>query len=517
MYLNTFYSELEELLREDQNYAISITESAEDHLSEEDFETESLHEASTPSEDSDDGDTPAPDDTHLDEDTETVSPIAGDTVRTNDPLTNYVREIGLHNLLSAADEVALAKRIEAGLRKTLAAMAHCPGAIAVLLDAIDATRNSESSLEDFVILSMDEDNQPAASSEADQDNTPAIYQSFAQLRSLYDKFRHTQSVQGLASEPAEQLRQQMATHFLAFAYTEKATAQLIKTVQTWVTKARSHQLDDNDTLRQVEYQAGLPVGQLDSVGRRLANGVAMVQQAKHTMIKANLRLVFYVAKRYRNRGLSFADLVQEGNLGLIKAVDRFDYRRGFKFSTYAHWWIRQAITRAIDDRARTIRVPVHMVERLNLLKRTALEIGRSEGRKAQPQELAERTGLPEDKVREALNTPKNPISTETPIGQDEDASLSDFIEDQHTSPPVDFAMDAELQTRIQDLFATLSQREAQVLAMRFGIGFGSEHTLGQIGEHLGVSRERIRQLEMRALRKLRGLTSTMHLRSYVEG
>ncbi len=516
MYLNTFYSELEELLREDQNYAVTMTESAEDHLSEDDgYDTESLHEESSPSEDSDHVDMATPDDSRLDEDMETVSTLSGDTPRTNDPLTNYVREIGFHDLLSAADEVALAQRIEAGSRKTLEAIAGCPGAIAVLLDFIEATQNSELALEDFIIV--DENTPSAVSCQSDEDNLTGISQNFAYLRTLYDNFRHTQSIYGLASESAEQLRQQLATHFLTFTYTDHATAQLIKRVEAWVTEARKHKLDDNDALAQVEDQAGLPMDQLDSLGRRLANSDAMGQQAKHMMIKANLRLVFYVAKRYRNRGLSFADLVQEGNLGLIKAVDRFDYRRGFKFSTYAHWWIRQAITRAIDDRARTIRVPVHMVERLNLLKRTAMEIGRSEGRKALPQELAERTGLPEDKVREALNTPKNPISTETPIGQDEDASLSDFIEDQHTSPPVDLAMDAELQTRIQDLFATLSQREAQVLAMRFGIGFGSEHTLGQIGERLGVSRERIRQLEMRALRKLRGLTSTKHLRSYVEG
>lgn len=516
MYLNTFYSELEELLRVDQNYAVSITESAEDHLSEEDYETDSLNEESSASDDPDPMDTPASDGSRLDGEMETVSSIAGDTVRTNDPLTNYVREIGLHDLLSAADEVALAQRIETGLRKIAEALATCPGAITVLLDFIDATRNSELSLEDYV-TSVDGNTQTVASCETNEDNTAQIYHILAQLRTLHDSFRRIQSVEGLTSESAEQLRQQLATYFLAVTYTDQATSQLVKRVQCWVNEARKHRLDDTDVLHQVEEQAGLPLAQLDSVGRRLANGEAMVQHAKHMMIKANLRLVFYVAKRYRNRGLSFADLVQEGNLGLIKAVDRFDYRRGFKFSTYAHWWIRQAITRAIDDRARTIRVPVHMVERLNLLKRTALEIGRSEGRKAQPQELAERTGIPEDKVREALNTPKNPISTETPIGHDEDTSLSDFIEDQHTSPPVDLAMDAELQTRIQDLFSSLSQREAQVLAMRFGIGFGSEHTLGQIGERLGVSRERIRQLEMRALRKLRGLTSTKHLRSYVEG
>lgn len=515
MYLNTFYSELEELLREDQNYdVVSIPESAEDRLSEEDYGTDSLHEESTTSAVSEATDTPASDDSHLDEELETISSIADDTIRSNDPLTNYVREISFHDLLSAADEIALAQRIEAGLRKTLEAIAGCPGAIAILLDSIDATRNSESSLQDFIVINSDAE---SASTEIDDIETSAIYDSFLQLRTLYENFQHIQAVHGLDSQPAEEIRQQLASLFLAANYTDQATVQLTKSVQRWVTEARRYRLDDNNALRQVEGQAGLTRYQLESVARRLATGEAVVQQAKHRMIKANLRLVFYVAKRYRNRGLSFADLVQEGNLGLIKAVDRFDYRRGFKFSTYAHWWIRQAITRAIDDRARTIRVPVHMVERLNLLKRTALEIGRSEGRKAQPQELAERTGLPEDKVREALNTPKNPISTETPIGQDEDASLSDFIEDQHTSPPVDFAMDAELQTRIQDLFASLSQREAQVLAMRFGIGFGSEHTLGQIGEHLGVSRERIRQLEMRALRKLRGLTSTMHLRSYVEG
>lgn len=517
MYPETYYSDLQELLRDDQEYEVSLMEAAREELSDDDYSHDAEDDATLESGDTDVPVSQAP---YFDDQT-TALAQTDDGNRNSDPLTRYVREMSAHDLLTSAQEIALAKGIEAGMVKMTEAIALCPGAIAAMLDRIDNARAEEASLTDLVLDHSElAPAQALAITSATGDQTgdretTAIYAWAAQLRSLYHRFIQIQARRGFDSQQAAQLRRQLASEFTKAVYAPQSIEQLTAQVRQWLKQTRS--CSDPQTLDQVEIQAGLRLLELRAIEPRLAAAEALVQRAKHMMIQANLRLVFYVAKNYRHRGLSFDDLVQEGNLGLIKAVDRFDYRRGFKFSTYAHWWIRQAITRAIDDRARTIRVPVHMVERLNLLKRTAFEIGKAQGRKAKPHELAERTGLPEDKVREALDTPNNPISMETPIGHDEDAHLGDFIEDWHSPPPVDMAMDTELRKRIQTLFGNLSPREAQVLAMRFGIGAGGEHTLGQIGEQLGVSRERIRQLEMRALRKLRELTSTVQLRPYVEG
>jgi RNA polymerase primary sigma factor len=270
-------------------------------------------------------------------------------------------------------------------------------------------------------------------------------------------------------------------------------------------------------LAQLEMKAGLPTVELKALNQCLLRSEHSVQKARQKMIQANLRLVIYVAKKYRNRGLSFSDLIQEGNLGLMKAVDKFNYRRGFKFSTYAHWWIRQAIIRAIDDRARLIRIPVHMAERVNRLNRITQEIRVREGREALMEELTERTGLSKEKVCEALQTPQDPISMAVPFGRDEDAQLGDFIEDKNHRAPVELVMDSELRSNVHELLSILTPREADILAMRFGIGVdATEHTLDEIGKLFGVSKERVRQLEARALRKLREISNTLHLRPYVE-
>lgn len=509
MYPETYYSDLQELLQEEQEYDVTLLEAAREGLSDEDYSPDSVDDETLES--SEDSDVSLSDEPYLVDQTTANIAETDNGGRNSDPLTRYVREMSAHELLTSAQEIALAKGIEAGMVKMTEAIALCPAAIAEMLDRIDNTQAEQAPLTDLVL----EIAGPLSSNSNGSLEPSMIYAWCAELRKRHEHLLTIQAQHGLTSAAAKQLRQQLGLEFLKAVYAPQPVEQIVAYVRGLLEQIQTCR--DPHTLHQMEIQAGLPHADLQAIEPRLAAAETMVKRAKHRMIQANLRLVFYVAKNYRQRGLSFDDLVQEGNLGLIKAVDRFDYRRGFKFSTYAHWWIRQAITRAIDDRARTIRVPVHMVERLNLLKRTAFEIGKTQGRKAKPQELAERTGLPEEKVREALDTPNNPISMETPIGHDEDAHLGDFIEDWHTPPAVDLAMDSELRSRIQNLFGNLSPREAQVLAMRFGIGAGGEHTLGQIGEQLGVSRERIRQLEMRALRKLRELTSTVQLRPYVEG
>ncbi|MHB8413803.1 MAG: RNA polymerase sigma factor RpoD [Acidiferrobacteraceae bacterium] len=269
-------------------------------------------------------------------------------------------------------------------------------------------------------------------------------------------------------------------------------------------------------LTQLEARVGLPIGELKEVNRRMSIGEAKARRAKKEMVEANLRLVISIAKKYTNRGLQFLDLIQEGNIGLMKAVDKFEYRRGYKFSTYATWWIRQAITRSIADQARTIRIPVHMIETINKLNRISRQMLQEMGREATPEELASRMDMPEDKIRKVLKIAKEPISMETPIGDDEDSHLGDFVEDANIVAPVDAATAAGLKTATRDILETLTPREAKVLRMRFGIGMNTDHTLEEVGKQFDVTRERIRQIEAKALRKLRHPSRSEHLRSFLD-
>ncbi len=266
----------------------------------------------------------------------------------------------------------------------------------------------------------------------------------------------------------------------------------------------------------LEQESGLTIAEIKDVNRRMSIGEAKARRAKKEMVEANLRLVISIAKKYTNRGLQFLDLIQEGNIGLMKAVDKFEYRRGYKFSTYATWWIRQAITRSIADQARTIRIPVHMIETINKLNRISRQMLQEMGREPTPEELGERMEMPEDKIRKVLKIAKEPISMETPIGDDEDSHLGDFIEDSTMQSPIDVATVESLKEATREVLAGLTAREAKVLRMRFGIDMNTDHTLEEVGKQFDVTRERIRQIEAKALRKLRHPSRSEHLRSFLD-
>lgn len=275
-------------------------------------------------------------------------------------------------------------------------------------------------------------------------------------------------------------------------------------------------LKEQQKLAMIQEAAKLTIAEIKEINRRMSIGEAKARRAKKEMVEANLRLVISIAKKYTNRGLQFLDLIQEGNIGLMKAVDKFEYRRGYKFSTYATWWIRQAITRSIADQARTIRIPVHMIETINKLNRISRQMLQEMGREATPEELSERMDMPEDKVRKVLKIAKEPISMETPIGDDEDSHLGDFIEDANIESPVEAAAGVGLSEATREILASLTPREAKVLRMRFGIDMNTDHTLEEVGKQFDVTRERIRQIEAKALRKLRHPTRSEQLRSFLE-
>ena len=272
----------------------------------------------------------------------------------------------------------------------------------------------------------------------------------------------------------------------------------------------------HNKLAKLEKIIGLEIAHIKDINRRMSIGEAKIRRAKKDMVEANLRLVISIAKKYTNRGLQFLDLIQEGNIGLMKAVDKFEYRRGYKFSTYATWWIRQAITRSIADQARTIRIPVHMIETINKLNRVSRQMVQEMGRDPTPEELGDRMELPEDKIRRVLKIAKEPISTETPIGDEDDTTLGDFIEDTAIPSPGDAATEDNLTEATDDILGSLTAREAKVLRMRFGIGMNTDHTLEEVGKQFDVTRERIRQIEAKALRKLRHPTRSSHLRGFLD-
>jgi RNA polymerase primary sigma factor len=392
---------------------------------------------------------------------------------------------------------------------------------------------------------------------------------FARVRKLHNTMQKTIAKKGIGHADLEKVEKKLANEFLEIKFVTKQVQRLVEQLRELVDVAREHErqimdfcvrkarvprksfiksfpgnetnkrwikkfikqgegnaavlekhIDDilaaQERLMQLEERAGLPIPQLKEVNRKMSIGEAKARRAKKEMVEANLRLVISIAKKYTNRGLQFLDLIQEGNIGLMKAVDKFEYRRGYKFSTYATWWIRQAITRSIADQARTIRIPVHMIETINKLNRISRQMLQEMGREATPEELAERMEMPEDKIRKVLKIAKEPISMETPIGDDEDSHLGDFVEDQNVEAPPDAATGAGLSFATQEILSTLTPREAKVLRMRFGIDMNTDHTLEEVGKQFDVTRERIRQIEAKALRKLRHPTRSDHLRSFLD-
>ena len=289
-----------------------------------------------------------------------------------------------------------------------------------------------------------------------------------------------------------------------------------KTYSAKLERYRHAIIDQQQQLIDMQAKVGIPIKEIKEINKQMSTGEARARRAKREMIEANLRLVISIAKKYTNRGLQFLDLIQEGNIGLMKAVDKFEYRRGYKFSTYATWWIRQAITRSIADQARTIRIPVHMIETINKMNRISRQILQETGLEPDPATLAEKMEMPEEKIRKILKISKEPISMETPIGDDDDSHLGDFIEDQSTMAPVDAAVYANLREATKEILDSLTPREAKVLRMRFGIEMNTDHTLEEVGKQFDVTRERIRQIEAKALRKLRHPTRSDKLRSFID-
>ena len=539
-----------------------------------------------------------------DEDAEEVAALASldnEFGRTTDPVRMYMREMGSVELLTRADELKIAKRIEEGQRQIVQAVARSYVVVSDFITsfesispdaALNSTNNDEGNIRltdlisGFVDLSEPEDIIAAAPAddELEDDDSIVVDDSseeetkglnYEEVKEKVDVLKKQLTVasdvmkkHGYTSDKTEHEFDKLTELFMEFKwssnYLKKLTGIIPKGIATvraqekfitdivvnqvkiprkdflavfnenvsstaWLEKFLSDPMHGANLkvrekelrkslklLAEIESEYGLTINGLKDINRRMAIGEAKARRAKKEMIEANLRLVISIAKKYTNRGLQFLDLIQEGNIGLMKAVDKFEYRRGYKFSTYATWWIRQAITRSIADQARTIRIPVHMIETINKLNRISRQILQELGREATPEELAERMEMPEDKVRKVLKIAKEPISMETPVGDDEDSHLGDFIEDGKVLSPVEAATIEGLKESTQNVLAGLTNREAKVLRMRFGINMNTDHTLEEVGKQFDVTRERIRQIEAKALRKLRHPSRSEQLRCFLD-
>ena len=432
-----------------------------------------------------------------------------------DPVRIYLKEIGKVPLLTARQEVELGQRIEAGQIKLRGALADIPLAIGRLLTLVDGVRRGEVPLDDVIILP--EGGEPAP------EQVKPMMAAFARIRRLERESERIRVSLGTKRRAAASTR---ASYRDWIAQNRASVRGIVERlplkpalVDGFVAEVRRvagsmRGARDGAELRGLEAQAGLARKPLLTALAELEQHDRVVRQAKKELMEANLRLVVSVAKRYLGSELSLLDLVQEGNLGLMKAVDRFQYRRGFKFSTYATWWIRQAITRAIADHSRTIRIPVHMVETLNRISRVNRTMLNEMGREPTPEELARRTGVPARKVRLILESSRKPLSLETPIGEDSD--LGDFLEDKSAESPNDTLISQDLTHQVERALGTLSPKEKEILRLRFGIGEEGEHTLEEVGKRFAVTRERIRQIETKALRKLRHPLRGRALKAFVE-
>ena len=556
----------------------------------------------------------------VDEAAAVLASVESEPGRTTDPVRMYMREMGTVDLLTREGEIAIAKRIEDGIRDVQHAMTFWPGTVAMVLDEYRQTFEGEKKVSDIITGFLDPeapddipladdaeieielpiikpkvtdddvddelDNEAEGGAETDEEvegdvsdeadaeevsglDPEEVRIRFEELEQLYTKSKNLLENNDRDSDVVKTAMNELANCFMLFKLNSRVADNIMSMMRDVYEDVRKNErhimklvirrgkmpkeefrktFPNNETnldwlpnriagkpafadtlervldevlqyqgrIYQYEQDLGMNIHQMKVVARNMSVGEAKARRAKKEMVEANLRLVISIAKKYTNRGLQFLDLIQEGNIGLMKAVDKFEYRRGYKFSTYATWWIRQAITRSIADQARTIRIPVHMIETINKINRVSRQLLQEMGREPTPEELGERLEMDEVKVRKVLKIAKEPISMETPIGDDEDSHLGDFIEDSSISSPVDEATAQGLKEATREVLANLTEREAKVLKMRFGIDMSTDHTLEEVGKQFDVTRERIRQIEAKALRKLRHPSRSEHLRSFLE-